>query len=632
VPVVAAPLAAPLAGAIVKGVAQGIGAALKYGPPLLQLADQFQNPGRLGGSVADTPRGQRLRELIQDALNGARVPVAQPPAPGFPPPSPLGPLGPLNPGDQAARALVERLGQTQQDWGGPNGRPTTTTPQEWSDATSGVVRLPNPSGIVITTFEESRTNWVSCFDSSGGGSGSEASNTYSLSDVISVSFENAGIIYQESGCGNNESFPPTNRRIVGTKADGSQVVVSLRASSGWTGISGRDEWRREGEEIREVTVNSEPLDAPALVVPGGAPSFPFPADSGVAPLAQQDLPPQQRALPVPTALAPLADPVPLLQPLPAPGALPAPSNPAPGQPGGSGATTGTGSAGNVSPGALVGPVPTVQPLPAYVPRPVPGRSDPSPQPSAFPQRRIPSPSRPTLPGVQPDSSPGTTPQPFPGVPVEPGQVPAPAPGPSPGPSPAPGPAPGPAPAPGPGVAPGAVPQPGPAAPPLPIPGTTPVEAPVTTPTTPADQHFPIPGAAPVTGNGPAPTLVAMAQEMGRQENKLNRVLRQVENPTGSPQPGPDLGDLLRPLIDLLLTADGPGEYALNSPCNIDENTGDQGEDLVAKFGPSVGIIGALAKRLDALAELHQFQKDLPQPTCKRRRPVGEIVSVNFEEI
>jgi len=103
---------------------------------------------------------------------------------------------------------------------------------------------------------------------------------------------------------------------------------------------------------------------------------------------------------------------------------------------------------------------------------------------------------------------------------------------------------------------------------------------------------------------------------------------------GDPQPPapelPDLSDLLR-LLELLTSIDGPGAYGLQGPCDL----GEDGELLpprVAEWGPSIGLKGLIVKRLDALAELIQHHKDLAQPTCPRRRPVGEIVSVNFEEV
>ena len=219
-PVVAVPLAAPLAGAIGKGVAQGIGAALKYGPLLLQLEDNFQNPGRLGGSVADTPRGQRLRELIQDAVNGARVPVAQPPAPGFPPPSPLGPLGPLNPGDQAARALVERLGQARQDWGGPNGREP-----------EGVAEPPADEQFSVSRPVVASISWVRTYIGTSCGSGEEATDNLS-----------------GSGSGTAELFPGESYRIVGNS---SSLVSSPCGSAFPQGGGGQTIFRLISEGLIE---------------------------------------------------------------------------------------------------------------------------------------------------------------------------------------------------------------------------------------------------------------------------------------------------------------------------------------------------------------------------------------------
>jgi hypothetical protein len=124
----------------------------------------------------------------------------------------------------------------------------------------------------------------------------------------------------------------------------------------------------------------------------------------------------------------------------------------------------------------------------------------------------------------------------------------------------------------------------------------------------------------------------MAKEMGRQEQKLSQLLQRSSQPDGSPV---DLGEilgLLLQLLELLSAIDGGGGYQINSPCNIDQETGELLDPLVTEWGASVGILPGLSKRLDAIADLLQYQKDLPQPICSRKKPTGDFVTVNFEQI
>jgi len=652
VPAIAAPLAAPLAGAVGRGVAQGIGAAVRWGPLLLQLADQFQNPGRLGGSVADTPRGQRLRELIQDAVNGARVPVALPPPPGFPPPSPFGPSDYLNPYEQLAKALVKRLWQLfgPQSWGtgsGPRIRkriwPETTGEQ--FDADPAAVYSFAVGGVETTRLRECS----GAYDIPGGGNlpvqlfVRESVTSFQVVGDFKVGFL--------SGCGDSGSFVAGEVYLRLTYAD--LRTEQIRIIGETSVFGGPTIEARLFREVAILTVQKDAvlIDPPPLILDPGS----MPDRIPIVPESYSETGPvvlSPAAAAVTPAVAPLADPGPLLQPQPLPGPLVVPSNPAPGQVGGTDPAAGTGAAGNVAPGGLVGPVPTVRPLPAFVPRPVPGPTLPGflpePEPETQPGTTPTTPTRPSIPGTRPGTTPTTPGQPFPGVPVEPGQVPgpgpspgpgpapgpgpSPGPGPAPGPGPSPGPAPGPGPSPGPSPGPGGVPQPGPGAVPTTIPGLVPLPIPAPTPTTPADQHFPVPGGAPVTGNGPRATLQGLAQELGRQEQKLARLMNEGRGPGGSPIDWGDLLDKLRQLVALLLTADGAGAYTISSPCNIDGTTGEPAEPLRAEWDATIGEIPALRKRLDALAELLQHHKDLPQPICARPRPAGDPVTVTFEQI
>jgi hypothetical protein len=150
-----------------------------------------------------------------------------------------------------------------------------------------------------------------------------------------------------------------------------------------------------------------------------------------------------------------------------------------------------------------------------------------------------------------------------------------------------------------------------------------------------DAITPYPGAPPLVGNGPAPNLEAMAKELGRIESKLEIMLK---TPTG---PGGDLGDLLGPLVNGLFQLlqsffDGaPGQtWELYGPCEVDEN----GDPITPPVPRLVNIPetssdrDAVLARLDGLAELIQQHKYLRQPTCTRKAPMGEFVTVNFEQI
>ena len=98
--------------------------------------------------------------------------------------------------------------------------------------------------------------------------------------------------------------------------------------------------------------------------------------------------------------------------------------------------------------------------------------------------------------------------------------------------------------------------------------------------------------------------------------------------------GPDYGDLLGlvpTLLNWLLSADPEGGYEISSPCVPSGEPGSAGQPLVAEWGASIGPDAQVIKRLDALAELLQHHKTLKQPSCKNPSPVGEVVTVQFEE-
>jgi hypothetical protein len=104
----------------------------------------------------------------------------------------------------------------------------------------------------------------------------------------------------------------------------------------------------------------------------------------------------------------------------------------------------------------------------------------------------------------------------------------------------------------------------------------------------------------------------------------------------NPKPGQDsIFDLLSKVIDLLGSVDPGTDYLLTSPCVRYPDAGSPEVPLSRPVEPSVGGIAALKNRVDALADLIQFSKNLPQPICPgapKPQPTGEWVTVNFEQI
>lgn len=115
---------------------------------------------------------------------------------------------------------------------------------------------------------------------------------------------------------------------------------------------------------------------------------------------------------------------------------------------------------------------------------------------------------------------------------------------------------------------------------------------------------------PVTIEAPpvAPTIKAIAQEVGNIEQKLGKLL----NP--GPQDAPDWLGELQKLIDSLKEVNDSGRYTLSSPCQ----TGPDGAPVVRtrEWGGKADSLSNIASRIDALALLLQDHKDLRQPICK----------------
>lgn len=249
---------------------------------------------------------------------------------------------------------------------------------------------------------------------------------------------------------------------------------------------------------------------------------------------------------------------------------------------------------------------TVAPVTPGAGQPVPplgapfpdGWTPPQVQPSLLPV--LPAVKPAVTPGVSPETLPETAPSP---VPVAPGVV-----------------------------APPMVGTGTPVRPAPPIPGTaTPTgpdgrplpKAPPLVTTTPGDVHFP--GGIPITSNPPQPTLQGIAQEVGRIENKVNKLLAPGDTDV------PDWIGLGWKIWEFLTSSEDQGAYSLHGVCEKDAEGNPIDSTRQFPWGGSFGAVGNVASRVDALAEMLQYSKELKQPICKDRPQIaGEWVSVNFE--
>ena len=237
---------------------------------------------------------------------------------------------------------------------------------------------------------------------------------------------------------------------------------------------------------------------------------------------------------------------------------------------------------------------------------------PSPEPAATPPAPLPLPLPSTVPQVAPQPEPQTLPAPSPLVPVTPGPV-----------------------------APPIVRPATPVSPVQPkVPATTGISngrviapAPVPVPTTDPTAITPWPGAAPIPGTGPAPapTLQGIAQEVGRIERKME-VMMTPNAPGNLVDQLANLADLIGPIVSAILAAGSGTTYMLDSPCELDEATGEKLPPVEVEAPGALTQFGAILNRIDAIAELIQVHKDLKQPNCKPQTPTGEFVTVNFEQI
>jgi hypothetical protein len=135
----------------------------------------------------------------------------------------------------------------------------------------------------------------------------------------------------------------------------------------------------------------------------------------------------------------------------------------------------------------------------------------------------------------------------------------------------------------------------------------------------------------VLGNGPQPKPEAIAQELGRLEQKLARL---SDPGPGGPGDGSDrlqlLSGLINRLIEFATSMTSGGGYSLSSPCELDEN----GDRIVTtvEYPGDTNYLGVLSNKIDALAGVLQVHKDLKQPNCKQPAAVGQPVTVNFVQV
>ena len=299
---------------------------------------------------------------------------------------------------------------------------------------------------------------------------------------------------------------------------------------------------------------------------------------------------------------------------------------------------------------------------------------PEPEPEPAPAPPIQSPDTPTAPPFAPPKAPPgppqvvptKTPKPLPvPLPTEPGTVPLPepvpevppspepAPDPNTTPAPSPQPLPGPGPVPIPGPTPNPVPEPGtdpePEPTPIPTPGqpepaTTPDLVPIALPTgrwplpywwpfnrpknnirpfTNPKHHFPVSGGPPVTPGGARPSDQAIANELGRVEQKNSQQLINFGNML-------QILELLQEALEDFFAPTVPeDQWTLRGICE----TVPEGEaQPYHKWDfPESSKVDAIGLRVDALAEMLQVHLAYKTPTCTPSTPEleGEFRTISF---
>lgn len=266
--------------------------------------------------------------------------------------------------------------------------------------------------------------------------------------------------------------------------------------------------------------------------------------------------------------------------------------------------------GETTPQPEVAVLPPLPLVPAITPAPL--TDAPETLPQVFPAVPIKIPLAPPQVLPQPSTEPQTLPQPSPLVPVTPGPVAPPV------------------------VKPALPTTTAPIKVPLPTAvsnGVVVAPAPTPVAVTPQDAIFPVPGGLPVTGQTVRRTVQGIAQEVGRIEQKIDKMVNPTPGQWGDvPNTGDLLKDALEQIVGAVMALTSGTTYTLDSPCEVDEVTGEKLPPVVVQASGAITTFGAILNRIDAIAELIQVHKDLKQPNCKPKQPVGEFVTVNFEEI
>jgi hypothetical protein len=165
----------------------------------------------------------------------------------------------------------------------------------------------------------------------------------------------------------------------------------------------------------------------------------------------------------------------------------------------------------------------------------------------------------------------------------------------------------------------------------------PIPKPAELPVTPKWLEVPWPGADPIgqPSQRPAEDIPGLVREVGKLEQKLG----QLGDRLAGGEEGGALGELFKQLREIIgeLTK-APYSYPANSyflepVCDYNQD-GTPIDPKIAQWQGGNGEFAEINSKLDALAELLQYSKELKQPICRSSpvRPVGEPVTVTFEEL
>jgi hypothetical protein len=127
----------------------------------------------------------------------------------------------------------------------------------------------------------------------------------------------------------------------------------------------------------------------------------------------------------------------------------------------------------------------------------------------------------------------------------------------------------------------------------------------------------------IPAKAPAATLLGIAEEVGRIEQKLEIVL----NPGNKSPDVSWMGDLAK-LVELLLSATAGGKYQMLAPCEFNPDGSRVKKE--APYGGSLDRIGVLHNKVDALAAMMQHGKDLKQPICDEPIPRSTVTVTAYE--